>query len=405
MEKQRSATTSQTSSSSFWRSQFGKFLRREYTLSLTMEGWALVVTMSLIGLAALNTAAPLLYLLFSMMCAFFVLSALLASNTIRGITVERRLPRLWPAKTPLRVEVFVHNNKRLTSSYSLRVFDRFEEGGLVGAVFYDQVLPGTKALASHYECLFCKRGVYCFDRMEVASRFPFGLIERRLTFQKTWEILVLPQTISVSEKMEEVRAELGDYETQRKGQGAGLYGLREYNHSIPARDIHWKVSARRGQLIAREYESEERKRAVVILDNRIPHEDQDKMSQRFEMSIILAASVIDWLCQTRHEVELRTASGIASFSTGIPHLTRCRRCLARLQMVDPSEGKPGQLISSEEGAVHFPILFSGRVQSGHNYFPVTVDDFEDQLHNALVVNDPEDPSLRESRYVREEAWL
>ena len=174
MRKKHPLVTLPVSLSGFWRSQFGKYLRREYTLSLTMEGWALVVTMSLIGLAALNTAAPLLYLLFSMMCAFFVLSALLASNTIRGLTVERRVPRLWPAQTPFRVEIFIRNSKKLTSSYSIRVSDQLERGGLMGAVFLMRYHRGTRPWLAIMSLCSVKGGCIVLIAWKWPVAFPLG---------------------------------------------------------------------------------------------------------------------------------------------------------------------------------------------------------------------------------------
>src|SRR6187399_202546 len=98
-------------------------MSRRFRLHLTLEGWTLVILMMLIGLAALNTSAPLLYLMFSMLCSFFVLSALLATNTIRGLSVRRIAPRTWAARTPLLIELRLRNHKRATASYCLRVQD------------------------------------------------------------------------------------------------------------------------------------------------------------------------------------------------------------------------------------------------------------------------------------------
>lgn len=359
------------------------FSKRRFSLHLTVEGWCLVVTMLLIGLAALNTAAPLLYLLFSMMCSFFVLSALLASNTIRGITVRRSMPRVWQAQVPLRVELRIRNSKLFTASYSLRVNDRLVDGSVMGSAFFDFIPPRKGEVAQDYECVFRKRGAYRLRGLEVATRFPFGLIERVVGFKEPLEILVLPQTITVSKRMREARVDLGDFSSNQKGLGSGLYGLRNYTPEFPARDIHWKLSARRGNLIVREYESEERRRAVVVLDNRVSPDEQDDMGELFEKAIVLSASVVEWLCETKHEVELRTASGIIGFGSGMGHVTRCRRCLARLEMVEPDHGDAHLLFGGTEGNIVFPILMYGRETRTLGRYPVNVEDFEDLLNKSF----------------------
>lgn len=347
----------------------------------------MITTMILIGLAALNTAAPLLYMMFSMMCAFFVLSALLATNTMRGLKASRRAPSVWPAQQPLRVELRVRNGKLLTASYSVRVKDLLKGKVMLGAAFFDRV-PGRGAeLGQDYECLFLKRGVYRLERLEIATRFPFGLIERSMSWSVPHEILVLPQSIRVDSVMEEARAELGDFESARKGQGSGLYGLRGYTPELPARDIHWKISARRGTLIAREYESEEKRRAIVILDNRMAAGNREAASEAFEKGIVLASSVIEWLSRNEHEVELRTASGIIGFGVGGAHVTRCRRALARLEMIDP-EADPVYLRGEDAGVPRFPIVYTGRMAGAPGLFPVAVSQFEQELTLAFTERQP-----------------
>jgi uncharacterized protein (DUF58 family) len=348
----------------------------------------MVATMLLIGLAALNTAAPLLYLMFSMMCAFFVLSAMLATNSIRRLSVDREAARVWLAGQPMPVTIRVRNGKRLTSSCSLRIEDVLEDGTVQGAVFFDLVPPGGQPAIQRYECVFLRRGLYRMRELELATRFPFGLIERVLRFRAPAEVLVLPQSISLGKRIEQARADLGEYQGNRRGQGAGLYGLRAYTPEFSARDIHWKISARRGQLVVREYEAEERRRAVVVLDNRIAEPQDAEAAEKFEMAIILATSVVEWLLANDHEVELRTASGIVAFGSGLPHLTRCRRCLAQLMPIPPGESVANTLLhGGEEGVVLFPILMGPSQTAEIDCHPVSVTDYQPQLMAALAGKD------------------
>ncbi len=343
----------------------------------------MVATMLLIGLAALSTAAALLYLMFSMMCAFFVLSALLATNSISNLTVRRESSRVWQAGVPYRVSLKIRNGKLFSPSHSLRLQDFLADGTLMGAAFFDVVGPKGTLARRDYECVFLRRGVYRFARLVLATRFPFGLIERVLSFDRPGEVLVLPQSIKVDERMAEARADLGDFQSQRRGMGTGLYGLREYTPELSARDIHWKVSARRGRLMVREYESEERRRAIVILDNRRPEEDVAGFEEAFERAVILAASVIEWLCLSEHEVELRTASGIVGFGTGLAHLNRCRRSLARLPVIPHAEGDEHLLRGGEEGVVLFPILAGPPAAAQPGWHPLSILEFEGELAAAL----------------------
>ncbi|HYW04718.1 MAG TPA: DUF58 domain-containing protein [Gammaproteobacteria bacterium] len=52
----------------------------------------------------------------------------------------------------------------------------------------------------------------------------------------------------------------------RSGEGLELRGLRDYRAGDPVRRIDWKVSARRGRTVVREYEDDARLSAMILLD-------------------------------------------------------------------------------------------------------------------------------------------
>ncbi len=341
--------------------------------------------MLLIGLAALNTGAPLLYLMFSFMCAFFLMSALMAGNTMRGLGIRREAPKVWQAGRPLRVGLEVRNGKLFSASHGLRLRDSLSEGWTLGGAFFQKIPSRHQPVRESYECVFPKRGHYRLGRVEVATRFPFGLIERALTVELPGEILVLPQTIPLGRWLAQRRTDFGERESHRKGLGTGLYGLREYNEEMSARDIHWRTSARRGELMVREYEAEERRRASVIFDNRIPRELQRQHTLEFEMGIVLAASAVEWFCDQDFEVELRTASGIVGFGTGASHFVRCQRALAGLEMLDPAKlGTVPVDRSPEERSIRIPVLMlGGGAHEGSNTIALTVEEFREELFGAL----------------------
>lgn len=362
-------------------------LRRRFSMRLTIEGWCLVATMMLIGLAALSTAAPLLYLMFSMMCSFFVLSALMANSSIRHLDVSREMPRVWQAQTPLRVALKIRNRKPFLTSYSLRVQDVLSDGRVLGGAYFDAVEPRGRDASQEYETIFLHRGEFRLVGIRVSTRFPFGLIERHLFYDAPGDLLVLPQRISLESVLERAKSDLGEHQSSARGHGAGLYGLRAYELGMSARDIHWKLSAKRGDLVIREYEAEERRRAAVVLDNVVAEDQRELARDRFEKAIVLANSAIQWLTDNKHEVELRTASGVIGYGTGPAHVTRCRRTLARLEMVGTEHGNRALLVAGADGAVVFPILLEGREPASQGRFPLSVDEFDRPLKTAFEAKD------------------
>ena len=62
------------------------------------------------------------------------------------------------------------------------------------------------------------------------------------------------------------RRQLGELKAKRAGVGGELYGLRKYTPGDPPSQIHWKATARRGELITREYALERGGRLVLLID-------------------------------------------------------------------------------------------------------------------------------------------
>jgi len=86
--------TSRRTSGRFWRSVL-EAVRRTLAKPgpLTLEGTIFIVLAFLIGLAAMNTGTNLLYLIFSLMMAFILVSGLLSSRTLKKLSVQRSLPK------------------------------------------------------------------------------------------------------------------------------------------------------------------------------------------------------------------------------------------------------------------------------------------------------------------------
>jgi uncharacterized protein (DUF58 family) len=357
-------------------------LRSRWSYRLPGEGLFFIVVTLLIGLAALNTGAQLLYLVFGMLCAFWVLSDVMATSSMARLELSRRAPRMVTAGKPVEVAAVVENRKRLWPSFSLRVSDFDGDGHEVGRGFVAWVRPRQSALAT-YRCVFPRRGIQRLAHMQVATRFPFGLIERRMRRAVMDEVLVLPPVVPVGDLVRRARAELGQRESRLKGQGAGLYGIRHYTPADPAREIHWKLSARSGSLLLREFESDERRRSTVVLDNRLPAEASRAARERLEEAVVLAASLVEYLVRQGHEVELVTASGRVPFSAGPPQATRCHRALALLLPEPETAVSPWRLAQSDE-SVRFAVLFGAQpAPAGESLIALRVEDCASLLARAL----------------------
>ena len=97
------------------------------------------------------------------------------------------------------------------------------------------------------------RGAIVASNWVLESSDPLGFFRFRRTGTNGEVGLVLPRfaSLSSSPQARELEASVS---APRSGSGMELFGVREYRPGDPLRRIHWRSSARLGELVVREYE-------------------------------------------------------------------------------------------------------------------------------------------------------
>ncbi len=129
----------------------------------------------------------------------------------------------------------------------------------------------------------------------------------------------------------------------RKGAGGDYYGVREFRPGDPLRHVHWKTTARRGELVVREFEREAGTPLVVLVDNRV-RSDREGRSSLLDTEARLAASVAHYAHHAGHPVTLAAYRGETPELYDVPDFPTGLRWLAALR---PSGG--GGLEEQAEG--------------------------------------------------------
>jgi len=319
---------------------------RRFRVRFTREGRAFLLFTVGVGLAAVNTGNNLLYLMLSLMLSLLVLNGMLSEWVMRGLEVERRLPRRLFAGTPALVELALRNHKTRLSSYSLEVED-VVAGAPADRRCYFLKVPPRGEQTSRYPRVAARRGDLAFEGFEVRTRYPFGLIERIRFVPEPATALVYPRLArSDDEGPADRRRGHGDA-SPRSGLGPEVAGLRDWRDGEEARGIHWRRSAGLGRLVVRERHAEADAHVDLQLDARRPADADDGWDQRFEDAIAQAAGVTDRALRGGRSVEVRVhgAGRSPRLPAGAPP-DPVLRFLARLEPVAeppgaaPTDGGP-----------------------------------------------------------------
>lgn len=293
------------------------------TIRPTREGWWLIGATLVVGLAATNTGNNLLYLILAMMLSFTVISGVLSEQALRRVRLQRGMPDRIFAGTPAPFGVRLTNGKRRLPSYALYVAEPDPGGRTTPVRFFLKVGPQARE-GWTYSLVFPRRGRQPLPGLRLFTRFPFGLFTKSSRPIQSRTVLVYPAVRPLARHEVPAALESGWREQHRRGRGAGLYNLRQYRPGDDPRLLHWKTSARTGDLILREREAEERPQVRMILEDPAP----ESAAEAVEKDVSYAASVAAHAIRRGAAVELVTGDGVLPFGTGEGHLDRVLERLA-----------------------------------------------------------------------------
>jgi uncharacterized protein (DUF58 family) len=304
-------------------------LRPRRSLRPSRAGWLFVAITFGVGFAALNTGNNLLYLVLSLMLAFLVLSGFLSESALRGLRVERVVPRELHAGRPNPVTLRIHNHDRRVGSFAVVVEDRIRGAHgpePAGRCFALHIAPG-ETVVRRYGFRPDRRGVFEFTGHRISTRFPFGLFVKSMVLDAPAHALVYPRIEDIGARAPEPGAfEEGDEAEGRRGDGTLALGLREYASGDGQRRINWRHSVRRGSLFVSETESESQAEIEVELRG-----GGTAPTDAFEVHVARAASEVVHHLESGLRVGLRTHSERFDADAGRRHRAELLRHLALIE--------------------------------------------------------------------------
>lgn len=233
-------------------------------LTLTRLGLQYLAALSLIGFFAVNSGNNLLYLVFSLMLGFFLVSGWVSRRAIQGLKLlaieEGNI--FARVKGGIRVKLLDAHPRRIRGlEVHLDLEQARVEPGFYGGGQGDEeaILMVLHARPEH-------RGWRRVRHLELRTRYPFGFLEKALRFPVEKELLVLPHPRSTAMRGE------SEGETQHfipKPGFSSPEGARPFRTGDPLSQVHWKRTAQRGVPWSRTFEGEQPTGLRLHLDLRI----------------------------------------------------------------------------------------------------------------------------------------
>ncbi len=174
----------------------------------------------------------------------------------------------------------------------------------------DQVEPGGRRDV-RYEVHGTLRGRHTIGPVSVQLVDPFGLCRTTREFTTTDALTVVPSTVSLPAiPLTGDWSGLGESRARAvSSSGEDDVIPREYRTGDELRRVHWKSTARSGELMVRREEQPWRTRATIYLDTRAVAHRGVGAASSFEWAVFAGASVASHLARRGYGVRLLDAEG------------------------------------------------------------------------------------------------
>lgn len=163
----------------------------------------------------------------------------------------------------------------------------------VGATSLVERLPRIASGAEHHVSLEVparRRGVVAVGPVHLIGSDPLGLFRRRVTRGRTLTLWIRPRTVSLgSLGLSQLRDLEGAASDRLSMSDLAFHALREYVPGDDLRHVHWRSSARAGELLVRQYHDTRRSQLTVVLDTAAESYADD---EEFEVAVSAAASLL-----------------------------------------------------------------------------------------------------------------
>ena len=135
------------------------------------------------------------------------------------------------------------------------------------------------------------RGRYAFEEVRVEIADPFELERVTVSLPTPGALLVYPRLVRLDRLFSEsgTRSHDGRRLLLHRPSGFELHGVREYEQGESLRRVHWRSTARRGQLMVKELEDAPRDEIAVLLDA----DAASVVGQSFDVQVRAAGSILD----------------------------------------------------------------------------------------------------------------
>jgi uncharacterized protein (DUF58 family) len=289
------------------------------------EPWWLLII--LLAVTSVIVRSDILAFLTVLLALGSTVGALSYRYCLHGVTYRRRFTdnRIFSGEeTDLTIEVrnakplplaWLLVREHLPEGLSLVVEDRGEGTEIETSPLALRdvlVLRWYESVERSYRLRGHRRGVYTFDRAELAAGNLFGLEQRQARVVQVDRLIVYPKIVPVGDLLLPFERPAGPAAAQRRivEDPLRMACVREYVPGDSVRYIHWKVTAHRDQLQTKVFDPQASEALALFVDVQTDHDPYVVVPEYLELVITAAASLALHGLDERRSVGLLANGGV-----------------------------------------------------------------------------------------------
>jgi len=266
---------------------------------LTYAGYMYVLLALALCAISINTGLNLLYLVACLLPALLLSSMVISSFVMTRLRARWDLPDYIFADEEFEADLLVRNNKKWVASPAITVdispLNQSDDDQPEISAGY---LPPERTKPLPFRHAFPARGYDSIPALHACTTFPFGLMKASATVVEETEVLVFPALGRIRKSsLVQKGGPGGKHEQQisRRASIGDFRSLREYREDDSYSHIHWRTSARLGELYVKEFEHPQQEHYLLLLDAYLPEAESRKEEKqnrrRFEKAVSFTATL------------------------------------------------------------------------------------------------------------------
>ena len=263
-------------------------------------------------IAATNTLSGWLYVMSGVILALLTIALWLVRQNLRRLTVERQNPEAVSVGDVLQLRLTLHNGSAQPKTL-LKVVDRIPPALGLPIETVVELVPPFKSWTWHYAQQATRRGIYHWQQVELRTGAPLGLLWASRQETVPVRAIVHPQVLTltscpiIDQMGRDPSLQMLSQHLAQASPDGMTRSLRPYRWGDSMRLIHWRTSAKLGELRVRELENFTSGQSIVIALDTVPNTAHPWEAEAFEQAVSAAATLYFYAVQQQLRVSLWTA--------------------------------------------------------------------------------------------------